>query len=110
MDVIGKVLVACIGAILLVMSGVSVTMGNTDETAANQYLESVSKVVLESNYNTDVIEACKEEAADNGYTLEVVVYGSSTPGKAQYANVTLTYTYSLKLFGYETTKTVGKIL
>lgn len=110
MDIIGKVLVGCIAPILLVMSGAAVIMGNTDETAANQYLDSTAKVITESNYNTTVIEECIEQAADNGYTLTVDVYGSASPGKKQYAKLELTYTYSLKLFGFEKEKIISKIL
>jgi len=110
MEVIGKVLVGCIAAILLVMSGATVIMGNTDETAANQYLNSMAKVIQESNYSTEVITECIDNAADNGYTLGVDVYGSASAGKKQYAKIVLTYKYSLKLFGFEIDKTISKIL
>lgn len=110
MDVIGKVLVGCIAAILLVMSGASVIMGNTDEVAANQYVDATAMIILESNYNAEVISECIDNASDNEYTLSVDVYGSSSPGKKQYAKIELTYKYSLKLFGFEKEKTISKIL
>lgn len=110
MDVIGKVLVGCIAVVLLVMGGTAVIMGNTDEVAANQYLDSSAKVILESNYNADVISECIENATDNGYVLQVEVLGSASPGKKQYAELKLVYKYSLKLFGFEREKTLVKML
>lgn len=110
MDIIGKVLVGCIAAVLLVMSGTAVIMGNTDEIAANQYLDSTAKVILESNYNADVIEDCIDVAADNGYVLDVELKGSVSAGKKQYAHLELTYKYSLKLFGFEKEKKIVKML
>lgn len=110
MDIIGKVLVGCIAAVLLVMSGASIIMGNMDEVVANQYLNSAAEVIQESNYNSEVIEECIEMADENGYTLTVQKCGSSMPGKKQYAEMVLTYQYSLKLFGFSKEKTISKIL
>ena len=110
MDIIGKVLVGCIAAVLLVMSGTTVIMGNSDEVAANHYLDSTAKVILESNYNADVIDKCIDNAAENDYVLNVELIGSASAGKKQYAQIKLTYKYSLKLFGFEQEKTIVKML
>lgn len=110
MDVIGKVLVGCIAAILLVMSGASVTMGNTDEVAANQYIDSVAKIIVESNYNSEIIADCIDKAEESGYTLSVQVHGTVAPGVKQYAEIELIYSYSLKLFGFSKDKTISKIV
>ena len=85
-------------------------MGNTDETAANQYLDATAKVIVECNYNPDIIAECIENASDNGYELSVEIYGSATPGKKKYAEIKLTYKYSLKLFVFEKEKTISKLL
>lgn len=110
MHMIGKTMVAVIAAILLVFSGVSVIQSNASETEANNYMESVSKVILESNYNEDVIEDLCNTAAENGYTLTVTPHASGKPGTMQYADIELTYTYSLKLFGFHQQKTITKII
>lgn len=110
MEVIFKVLVAGIAAVFLVTGGVSVVLSNADETKANQYVESVSKTILESNYDNTVIAECIQNASDNGYTLSVTVVGSSQAGKMQYAKLKLTYTYSLNLFSFSKQKTISKIV
>lgn len=110
MSTVGKVLIACISAIFLVISGASVVLSNTEETNANHYLDSASKVILESNYNQSVIDECCQNAADNGYTLQVTLYGDTKPGTKKYAQMKLTYTYSMNLFQYEKQKSIEKII
>lgn len=110
MEIVGKILIGCMAAIFLAVTGVSVVLGNTDETNANHYLDSVSKVVIESNYNPGVIAECCTDAEERGYVLQIEVYGNDKPGAKKYAQVKLTYTYSMNLFRYEKQKTLEKIV
>ena len=80
LDIVFKSFVAVLAAIVIIGSGLGITTGFSQSVAADNYMESVAKVIVESNYNTQVINQCKQEAAANGYTLEVEVEAASKAG------------------------------
>lgn len=110
MEIVGKILIGCMAALFMAAIGVSIVLGNTDETNANHYLNSISKVIMESNYNPAVIEECCTNAEEKGYNLQIEIYGKDKPGTKKYAQVKLTYTYSMNLFRYKKQKTLEIIV
>ena len=110
METIYKVLIACVLGLFILGSGIAMIISFTDEEAANQYLESVAKVIVESNYNDEVINACIDEATKNGYELKVTVEGSQQAGQIKYAQLEFTYKLTIKLFHIEQEKTKIKIV
>lgn len=105
-----KSVLAMFLVILIAAAGASILVANQESTAAGDYLEEVSRVIAESNYSMNVIQACMEEAAANGYTLNVDVIGASVPGMKRYAEVTLEYYYEVSMFGVSDLKTRKKIV
>ncbi len=110
LDIVFKAFVGIFAAIIIVGSGLGVVTGFSQMVAADNYMESVSKVIVESNYNETVINQCKQEATDNGYTLSVTVQSASKAGVKSYAKIELTYYFEIKLFGLKQQKVQTKIV
>ncbi len=110
MEMLYKLLLLGVLTIFLISGGFAVSNTCIDIVSANNYFEEVSKVIKESHYNENVIEACCEEASKNGYELSVIVEGNHRPGILNYAKVTFTYKYEIKLFGVSVEKQKEKIL
>lgn len=110
MSTIFKAFIVVLSALFMVVSGFSVTAGFGGAVAANNYMESVSNLIIESYYNDEVIEACVQDAETHGYELTVSVEGKNKPGTARYMQIKLTYDFKLELFGYTQEKTLTKVL
>ncbi|MBQ8519469.1 MAG: hypothetical protein IJ455_07720 [Agathobacter sp.] len=110
LDIVFKAFVGVLAAVIIVGSGVGVTAGFSRAVAAENYMESVSKVIVESNYNEDVIEKCIQEAETNGYTLEVDVLKATKAGVKYYAEIKLSYYFEIELFGLKQQKIQTKII
>lgn len=110
MSVAFKAFIAILSALFIVFSGYSVSLGFGDAVAANNYMEQVSALIVESYYNDAVIAECINDAADNGYTLSVTVEGETKPGCAKYMKIEMQYDFELKLFGYKKTKSIMKVM
>lgn len=110
LDIVFKAFVGMLAALVIVGCGVGVTTGFSQSVAADNYMESVSKIIVESNYNENVIAACMDEAEENGYILEVEVQAASKAGVKTYAKVTLTYYFEIRLFGIKQQKIQTKII
>ena len=109
-DIVFKAFVGVLAAVVIVGSGVGVTTAFSQTVAADNYMESVSKVILESNYNANVIEKCKQEALEKGYILEVTLDSAVKAGVKTYAKIDLTYYFEIKLFGVKQEKVQTKII
>ena len=110
MSEILKSVIAVFMIIIIAASGTGMVVANNESTAAGEYLEEVALVISESNYSDAIIQECIAEADQNGYTLTVDMAGSSEPGMRRYAEVTLEYSYEMKLFGVSDTKVKKKII
>lgn len=110
LDIVFKAFAGVLAAIVIVGSGMGVTTAFSQTVAADNYMESVSKMIVESNYNTKVIEACVEEAKTNGFTLEVSVQNATKAGVKHYAKISLSYYFEIPLFGLKQEKVQIKII
>lgn len=110
MEMIYKTMILVVLVIFLVSSGFAVSNTCIDIVRANNYFEEISKVILESNYNENVINTCCEEALKNGYKLSVLVEGNNRPGVLNYAKLVFTYKYEIKMFGVSIEKQKEKII
>lgn len=110
MSVVFKAFIAILSALMIVVSGFCVTQGFSASVAANNYMEQVSLLIVESYYNDAVITECIEDASEKGYTLSVTVEGETKPGCAKYMKIRMTYDFELKLFGYKQAKSIMKVL
>lgn len=110
LDIIFKAFVGVLVAVVIIGSGLGVMTGFSQMVAADNYMESVSKVIVESNFNGTVIDQCIEEAVANGYTLTVNVQSASKAGVKTYAEIKLTYYFEIKLFGLKQQRVQMKIV
>ena len=110
LDIVYKAFVGVLAAVIIIGSGLGVTTGFSQSVAANNYMETVSKVIVESNYSENVIEQLIEEANGNGYGFEVTVLGATKAGVKSYAKVTLTYYLEIPLFGIRQQKIRSKLI
>lgn len=110
LDMAFKAFIGIMVAVILIGSGLGVIGGFSQVVVADNYLETVSKVIVESNYNVDVITKCTNEAKLNGYVLQVEVVRSVKAGVKSYATIQLTYYFEIPLFGIKQKKTQIKII
>lgn len=110
MDIIYKTIGAVFSVIIIFVGGLAVNISDAAEVQTNNYFESVSKTVIESNYNEEIIEALIQEAEEQGHVLTIEVYGSDNPGAKRYADIRLQYKYNVKLFNISIDKTKQKVL
>lgn len=110
LDIVFKTFVAILASVVIMGSGLGVTTGFSQAVASDNYMEAVSKVIVESNFNANVIEKCKQQASENGYVLEVTVQEATKAGVKSYAQITLTYYFEIKLFNIKQQKVQTKIV
>lgn len=110
MDIVYKVTVAVLCAVILAAGGYALLMSHSEDIAVNNYFESVTQTIIESDYSDDVIRACMDEAKTHGFDLTVDVHGNQVHGINKYAEITMKYTSEIKLFGVSVEKTKQKII
>ena len=98
MDIFYKVLITILCIILLLSTGLSITLSIADEIETNQYFNSITETLVDSHYNEIIKDKLIEEATENGYLLTIEILGSTKPGSYKYAIVTLSYEFHLDLF------------
>lgn len=99
-------------AVILMITGVGImiTGVNADVAVAGDYMEELSAVIRESDYNGEIVRQCKEEAEKNGYFLEIQVYREDTAAGSKYAKIRLRYPYRLPIFQTLVWKTKERII
>ncbi len=80
---------------LVAVTGFGTMMAQAETTAAQNYHTDVITELENSNFNAAVMNACKEQAAANGYTLTI---NPIEADHAQMAEVILTYPYRIGIF------------
>ena len=110
LDIVYKAFVGVLAALVIIGSGFGVTTGFSQSVAADNYMEAVTKTIVESNYNGAVIGDCINEAQAHGYTLEVTVHLSAKAGMKSYAEVKFIYYFEIPLFGIRQQKIQTKII
>ena len=73
---------------------------NIDVAGARDAYTTYTLQLQDSNYSSDVIAACIQDAANRGYTVNVTVYDLGNGQKS--GTVELQYEYSLPIIGYTT--------
>ena len=58
LDIVFKAFVGVLAAVIIIGSGLGVTAGFSQTVAADNYMESVAKTIVESNYSPAVISSC----------------------------------------------------
>ena len=72
-----------------------------DTHAARSYMDSAKKEIAESNMSPTVITAVQEQAARNGYQMQITTYGDvlETDG----VELKMTYHYKIPILGVDQT-------
>lgn len=110
MDIVFKTVAALLSAMVIFAGGTALAVSNAAESDTNNYFESVSECITESNYSDRVIRSLKEDAREKGHSLEVTVYEKGIAGEKKYADIRLDYTYRVDLFGISIPKTKQKVV
>lgn len=72
---------------------------SADVAAAKEYKADVVAEIENSNFNPNVIDACKTQAALQGYSLEITASTYDEDRDRCIAQVRLTYDYEIPLLG-----------
>ena len=78
---------------------VSMLTANADVAAAKEFKADVVAEIENSDFNPLVIEACRQQAEQQGYQLEVVTSRYGTGGEGNLAQVKLSYEYRIPFLG-----------
>lgn len=105
-----KIIVVGLSAVFILVTALCSPLTSMDVVNSSYYFESVTAVIVESNYNENVIAQCVQEASENGYTLEVTVYGGTIPGEQKYAEFNLTYDFEVPLIKLKLPKVRQKVM
>lgn len=108
-----KIIIEIYGIIMMLMltmqTGLSVVSAQEQTALAKRYKAAVIAEVENSNFNPAVISTCINKAAASGYTLTVTTAVYDEAYDIEIANIELTYSYRLPLFGIEQTRTTKGI-
>lgn len=99
LDIVFKAFVGILVAVVMIGSGLGVISAFSQAVAVDNYMETVAKVITESNFNQTVIDNCMSEASSNGYNLVVHVTPAAKAGVKSVATVKLTYYFEIPIFG-----------
>ncbi len=108
-----KHIIGAFGTLVVLMMNIficiSVSNASSAAAEAKEFKAAVVAEIENSNFNQNVINACITQAEDAGYSLQVTDCMYDRNNQIQTAEVILTYSYSLPLFGIEETVTTRGI-
>lgn len=92
---------------LLMVAGAGVISAEAEICRARNFKTDVVTELENSHFHPSVIAACRQQAADMGYELEIETYGEGQ--EIEMAEVTLYYTYQIGPFHTKTEHSVQGI-
>lgn len=103
-----KNIVGAFGTLLVIVINfyvcVTISGASAAVAAAKEFKAEIVAEIENSNFNEYVIAGCIEQANEAGYELRVTNYTYNQDEDIQTAEVILTYSYELPLFGISATK------
>ena len=84
--------------LLTALAGLCFLVAQGETIAAQNYHSDVVAEVECSNFNTNVIESCKEQATENGYHLTINPMVYDQDNHIELAEIILQYDYTVGLF------------
>lgn len=88
--------------LLMGLVGIGVVTAGVQSAAARNYHADVISEIECSNFNAGVIAACRQQAQDAGYGLEVKTMSYDADGHAMTAEVILEYDYAIPILNLTT--------
>lgn len=110
MDIIYKVLITILSVIILLSTGLSLSLCIADEIETTHYFASVAETLANSHYSENIKHQLITEAEEKDYELDIQIFGSTMPGTYKYAELTLTYEFRLDMFGIVLERVKQKII
>lgn len=108
-----KQIIEAFSAVILIavcaFAGIAIITVSSDILAAKEYKADVISEVENSDFNPEVINTCISQAQEAGYGLVINTSTYDADNNVQTAEVILTYTYKIPLFGIEDTRTTRGI-
>ena len=105
----GQVIKTYLGMFFLMVTGMVgigvVTAGIQSANARNYHTDVISEIEC-SNFNEGVLEACKQQAQDDGYELRVRTMSYDAQGHTKRAEVILDYEYAIPVLNLITVRLV----
>lgn len=108
MEQISKTFLGIIILLLVTFSGVGIISASIDAAHAEEYASDVASVIEASNYSNNVIQICKDKAAEAGYTLEVTLKDIDNDGHNDMAEVIVNYKYTIAILNITGTEHQAK--
>ncbi len=96
----GQVIKAYLGVVFLLLMGlvgIGIVAAGMEVNAARNYHADVIAEIECSNFHPAVIDACKSQAQEAGYCLEVEKLAYDAEGKEQTAEVVLSFDYAIPI-------------
>lgn len=100
MELIVKIFMSVFFLIMTSLVGVGLISSSISTHEAICFKSDVIGEIENSNYNTTVIEECKAQAADQGYTLEVNPMSYDDNANYTMAEIIVHYTFNIPLIKY----------
>lgn len=104
-----KQIIGAFGTLLILLFNIFICIGVSTASgqvaAAKEYKADVIAEIENSNFNPNVISSCISQASAAGYTLEITVCTYDEDSNIQTAEVILSYSYEIPIFGVTETKT-----
>lgn len=108
MEQYGKAFLGLILIVILSFTGVGIISASIDASHAEQYASNIATYIESSNFSEKVIEKCKETAKEKGYELTVNTSDSNDDGWIDFAEINLTYDYSISVLNVKGSKHTAK--
>ena len=102
MDSVVKAFLGVFFLLTMMFLGVGLIGAAIDAGKAENFATRISN----SNFSESVIQACKEDAAAEGYQCQVELVRPSDRQRPTYGTLTLTYPFRIPLLSFETRETV----
>ena len=92
--------------VILLILGMGVIASSIDSTAAERALSDYSRRIEDSYFDPDVMECCRQDAADHDRQLEIKTYRREGESEDSYGWARLTYEISIPVIGYTDTRSL----
>lgn len=104
-----KQIIGAFGTLLILLFNIficiALSTASAQVAAAKEYKADVIAEIENSNFNPDVMDACIIQASQAGYTLDITSCIYDEDSNIQTAEVILSYSYELPVFGITQVKT-----
>ena len=87
-------------SVIMLLIGVQFLTASLQARKAQLFMTEVTERISASHFSKGVIEACRKDAKEAGYDLQLQIMGNEAT-KAYYGNATMEYDFTLPLFGID---------